>query len=470
MSAELNFGKEISATQLIPDGPPLLAQVNDDLSSSAHPSTTAMDLFFYLAILSALILVIYFSWSGKVFVPLLKAGQEARWSKFILKPSILWALMGTIFLTFRTFLWFFYRPFPPALREEAPLLTVVIPAYNEGPMVQKAIYSVLSANYPGEKLEVLVIDDGSRDDTWSYVRSASDQYPNSVTAVRFPENKGKRLALEEGFRRARGEIVVTVDSDSIIEANTLLSIVGPFRDQKVGAVAGRVAVFNRKQGLIPKMLKVRYLFSFDVLRAIQSTYRTVYCCPGALSAYRISVVREVLDQWINQTFLGTICTYGEDRSMTNYILSKGYHTVYQRTAQVFTIVPWTYKRLWKMYLRWDRSYIRETLRLFKIVWQRPFWPFLITLVDLFITNLRYPIGYVNLVLLVVLSIYYPVTVLRLFCVIGLFSLLNMLYYLKSERSWDFLYGVFYAYFSFLALFWIFPYALLTVRSRSWMTR
>ncbi len=433
-------------------------------------TSSFVDGLFYLAIIASLLFIIYFSLSGKVFNPLIKAGQQGHWAKLVLRPSMLWASMGMIFLIFRTFLWFSYRPFPPASMDDAPSLTVIIPAYNEGPMVKKAIYSVLAAHYPLEKLEIMVIDDGSRDDTWTYIKAAFIENPSLISAIRFPHNKGKRAALEEGFRRARGEIVVTLDSDSVIESHTLLEIAGPFRDPKVGAVAGRVAVFNREQGVIPKMLKVRFLFSFDVLRAVQSTYRTVYCCPGALSAYRSSVVRQVLDQWVNQVFLGNTCTYGEDRAMTNYILSKGYNTVYQRSAQVYTIVPWTYKKLWKMYLRWDRSYVRETIRLFKIVWKRPLWSRIITLIDLFITNLRFPIGYLNLVLLAIFSVQHPFTVLRLFCVIGLFSLMNMLYYLKNERSWDFLYGILYSYFSFLALFWIFPYAVVTLRSRSWMTR
>jgi hyaluronan synthase len=441
-----------------------------NLRPESKALTQLVDGLFYTVIIAGLVSIAYFSFSGKIFNPLIKVGQQAQWVKLILKPSILWALMGTIFLAFRTFLWFSYRPFPPASMDTAPSLTVIIPAYNEGPMVQKAIYSVLAAQYPREKLEVLVIDDGSQDDTWCYIKSTFRENPALVTAIRFSKNRGKRAALERGFRRARGEIVVTIDSDSVIESRTLLEIAGPFRDPKVGAVAGRVAVFNREQGIIPKMLKVRFLFSFDVLRAVQSKYRTVYCCPGALSAYRTAVVRRVLNPWINQTFLGITCTYGEDRSMTNFILSEGYNTVYQRTAQVYTVVPWTYKKLWKMYLRWDRSYIRETIRLFKLVWKRPVGTRIITVIDLFLTNLRYPIGYVNLVLLVFFSVHYPVTILRLFCVIGLFSLMNMMYYLKNERSWDFLYGILYAYFSFLSLFWIFPYALFTLRSRSWMTR
>jgi hyaluronan synthase len=291
-----------------------------------------------------------------------------------------------------------------------------------------------------------------------------------VTAVRFPVNKGKREALAEGFSRARGEVVVTIDSDSVITKGSLLAMVGPFRDPEVGAVAGKVKAYNLEEGIIPRMLHVRYILSFDYLRAVQSTYRTVYCCPGALAAYRVGVVRRVLEQWRAQTFLGVPCTYGEDRALTNYILSLGYDSVYQGSAVVHTVVPRSYKKLTRMYLRWDRSHIRETFHFLRIVWKRPFWPCLVSLFDTVITNLRYPVGWSVLGLLVYRSLENPGTLLRVFLAIGIFSLLHTLYYVYSERRGDFWYGVIYAYFSFLTLFWIFPYALLTVRSKSWMTR
>ena len=442
----------------------------DQLLKKQDVHSTITDMVLYTVIAAGLIVMIWSSFSGNVFNPLIQAVRNEHWSKVIVSPSILWALMGAVFLTFRTVLWLLYRPSPPASFDKAPILTVIIPAYNEGPMVKKAIYSVLASRYPREKLEIFVVDDGSRDDTWKHIKSAHSEFPDLITAVRFPNNKGKRAALEKGFRKARGEIVVTVDSDSVIERDTLLAIAGPFRDPGVGAVAGKVVVYNKSQGIIPKMLQVRYILAFDMLRAVQSTYSTVYCCPGALSAYRTSVVRQVLEQWINQTFLGVSCTYGEDRSLTNYILSRGFNTVYQRSARVHTVVPWTYEKLCKMYLRWDRSYIRETFRFFRILWKRPLWSRIISLVDLFITNLRYPLGYINLSLFIILSFRQPAVTLRLFCAIGLFSMLNMFYYLKSERSWNFFYGILYSYFSFLGLFWIFPYAFLTVRSKSWMTR
>jgi hyaluronan synthase len=378
--------------------------------------------------------------------------------------------MGMLLLSFRTFLWFRYRPLPSADPADAPAMTVIIPAYNEGSMVEKAIDAVASASYPRERLEVIVVDDGSKDDTWEYIKFAARRYPGLVNPIRFTENRGKRAALEAGFRRAKGEIVVTIDSDSIIERDTLLAMAGPFRDRSVGAVAGKINVYNRDRGLIPRMLHVRYVLSFDFLRAVQSTYRTVYCCPGALSAYRTTAVLQVLDTWKNQTFLGAPCTYGEDRSLTNFILSLGYDAVYQRTAIVHTKVPETYLKLCKMYLRWDRSYVKEEIRFAKIVWNRPPLPRLIALFDGLITNLRYPVGYLVLAMLIFMSVNNPLTILRLLLAIGLMSFLNVLYYLRSERSWNFIYGILYSYFSFFTLFWIFPSAVITVRARSWMTR
>ncbi len=422
------------------------------------------------AIVGGLLGVLYFSLSGRVFLPLLHAIDGRHWLRMIARPSLIWLLVGTVFLVFRTFLWFRYRAFSPVSADTAPVLTVIIPAYNEGAMVGKSIDSVVAADYPRDRLEVLIVDDGSKDDTWEYIESAAARHAGIVTALRFDRNRGKRAALESGFRRARGEIVVTIDSDSVIDRETLLAIAGPFRDPRVGAVAGKVAVYNRHQGLIPRMLHVRYILSFDLLRAVQSTYGTVYCCPGALAAYRVSALREVLEDWVRQTFLGVPCTYGEDRALTNYILGRGYDTVYQRSAVVHTMVPLTYSKLCKMYLRWDRSYVREEIRFAGIVWKRPPVARIIAIVDAVITNLRYPLGYATLAALIALSMSDPMTIVRVLLVMAAMTTLNMLYYLRSERSWDFLFGIFYAYFSFFALFWVFPYAVATVRSRSWLTR
>lgn len=408
--------------------------------------------------------------SHKLIDPLIVLVVRHDWVGLILRPSLIWFFMGVLLLVIRTTLWVWYRPFPTATYADAPRLTVVIPAYNEGAMVRRAIVSCAEADYPSDRLEIIVIDDGSRDDTWMHIKLAERQYPNLVSTVRFPENRGKRAALASGFRKASGEILVTVDSDSIIDQAALLAIAGPFMDPKVGAVGGKVCVLNRFEGLLPRMLHVRFILSFDFLRSAQSVYGTVYCCPGALSAYRASVVKRVLPKWEHQTFLGAECMIGEDRALTNDTLALGYKTVYQGSAIVHTIVPETYSNLCKMYLRWDRSYIREEIRLMGIVWKLPLAARLITLLEKTITNLRYPVSYVSLGLMFYFTFHDPWTIMRLLVSIGIISTFYMLYYLNSERSWEFAFGVVYAYFYFFTLLWIFPYAFLTVRNRFWLTR
>jgi hyaluronan synthase len=181
-------------------------------------------------------------------------------------------------------------------------------------------------------------------------------------------------------------------------------------------------------------------------------------------------VRTVLEPWLKQRFLGAQATVGEDRALTNDIMRLGYDSIYQRTAVVLTIVPTTYKKLSRMLLRWNRSFIREELRFALIVWKRPLHARLIALFDSIITDLRYPVAYLTLILLGTAFLHDMRVLPRVLVAIGVISFFYSLYYLRSERSFNIVYGVLYEYFSFFLLFWIFPWALVSVRARGWMTR
>lgn len=465
MASSLNQLTTGGATRIVPGAhnpaPP---------QGPSGPRRDGWDWLLRAAILCGLPVLLYLTLHNGLIQPLVTEAENHQWMRLILLPTILWMVMGTVLLTFRTIFWLRYRPFPPATFEDAPELTVIIPAYNEGEMVLKTIESVATALYPPKRLTIFAVDDGSTDDTWHYIQRGAARYPGLVTPIRFRKNRGKRAALSAGFRRCRGSVVVTIDSDSIIEPGSLLAIAGPFRDPKVGAVAGQVLVYNRRESLIPRMLHVRFILAFDLLRAVESSYGNVYCCPGALTAFRASAVLQVLDRWSQQTFLGSPCTIGEDRAMTNLILGSGYDTVYQRTAVVHTLAPVGYRKLCRMLIRWDRSYVREECCFMRIVWNRPLKTRLIALFDRAITNLRYPVHYASLFLILFLSVRHPAILARFLLAVGLMSLYNMFYYLRSERSLDFCYGIFYAYFELVALFWIFPYSLATARSRGWLTR
>jgi len=167
------------------------------------------DTFFRCVILAALFIVLCASWKLRVFHGLIHTSRSYGWLGLVAKPSMLWTALGMLMLLFRTVLWFRYRTLPPAQFDDAPSLTVVIPAYNEGQMVSRSIESVVRASYPRERLEILAIDDGSSDDTWQYIEHAAAGHRDLVTTLRFARNRGKRAALEAGFRRARGEVILS---------------------------------------------------------------------------------------------------------------------------------------------------------------------------------------------------------------------------------------------------------------------
>jgi hyaluronan synthase len=374
------------------------------------------------------------------------------------------------FQLFRTVLWACYKPYPVA-DGSWPNLTVIIPAYNEGAMVEQAIAAVAASDYPADRLEIICIDDGSQDDTWSYIQQAQRRFPNLVRPMRFSANRGKKEGLYAGFSRGRGEIFVTIDSDSLIASDALRHLVSPLiHDPRIGAVAGNVKVHNRHQSFMGKMQGVRFV-NLDYLRASQSLYRAVICVPGSLSAYRRTALMPHLSAWRHQTFLGAPCHHSEDRALTNFILRSGHYTYYQRTALVYTLVPETYRGVCKMYLRWERGNVRESCVQLGYLFTRYRDKYrLLPIVEFFLAQLEYPLTLLCLGLLAVTVLIYPLILIKLLAALGVISVVNLIYYLWLERDLEFIYGVIYTYYAFFLLQWIYPYALVTVRNRHWMTR
>jgi hyaluronan synthase len=391
-----------------------------------------------------------------------------------LLPSASAVVLAT--LGIRLGLWLTYRPVaPPPAGSPLPSLTIVIPAFNEGPGVRTTIDSILAADYPASELTVIAVNDGSRDDTGRHLDDAARAYPGRVTVIHLPENRGKRHALHAGFSRATSDLIATVDSDSRVFTDTLRHLVAPFiADANTGGVAGQVRVWNRRRNLLTRMLHVRYLLGFDLIRAYQSQLKTVWCCPGALQCYRRSLVAPHLEAWRDQTFLGAACKNGDDHAMTNLVLSLGADTRYQQSARVETLVPETYGRLTRMFTRWGRSATREGLRALRFTPRRAaaLGPFRGTLMAL--DALAQPASILLRVGAVLggawLLFFDPMWLLRGLVAGTLFGILYGLVYLRSERSWDFAYGILYGWFAMFALFWVQPWATLTVRRNTWLTR
>lgn len=382
-------------------------------------------------------------------------------------------IFQVLFLIYIAYLYIKYKPITSVKDEKLPTCTIIVPAYNEGKLVYETLKSISESDYPKSKIEIIAIDDGSKDDTWYWIQKANFDLNNQITIYQQPQNKGKRHALYRGFTTGKGEVFITIDSDSVIEKNTIRNLVSPFVvNENCGGVAGNVKVLNKTQGIIPRMLNVSFVFSFEFIRAAQSSLGFVLCTPGALSAYKREAVLHSLKDWIEQKFMGSYATIGEDRAMTNLILKQGYDVQFQKNANVFTNTPTGFRNLHKMFTRWGRSNVRETLMMNQFVFKN------FRKENKFGARFIFINQWVKLLLalpLIVFMIYFLFTHPFLYVISALvstfvFSSIQTFFFAKKynfiEALWAYPYSVFYLF----ALFWVFPFSILTVKNGNWLTR
>ncbi|WP_081990239.1 glycosyltransferase [Psychroserpens sp. Hel_I_66] len=386
--------------------------------------------------------------------------------------TTLFSFKAGLFL-FMLYKFFRYKPVSSVSDTELPRITVIVPAYNEGKQVWDTLMSLAESDYPQEKIEILSIDDGSKDDTWSWMQDAKHKLGDRLVILQQPENKGKRHALYRGFNLGIGDIFVTVDSDSIVNGDTLRNLVSPFvKDEKCGAVAGNIRVLNNKKAILPKMLDVSFVLSFEFVRSAESKLNSVLCTPGALAAYRSSAVHKCLPEWINQTFMGKPSDIGEDRAMTNMILKQGKHVLFQKNAVAYTNVPEDFTGLYKMFIRWGRSNVRENLAMAKYVFTNFREGNKSGIRLLFVSQfLEMLLSYPFVLMMLLFVMVHPLLFLgSTFFSILILSSFSVIFYSKryniSESIWAYSYSILYTF----GLFWITPYAIATASRRGWLTR
>lgn len=395
------------------------------------------------------------------------------WGFAIIAVSIAFLGVKGLFFIYNIILYIRYKPVTGVSDELLPTCTVIVPAYNEGPLVYHTLMSLIQSDYPAHKMQLIAIDDGSKDDTWQWILKAKSELGDRVTIHKQPKNMGKRHALYYGFNNGSGDVFVTVDSDSVVKPDTLRNLVSPMAtNENCGAVAGNVRVLNSEGGIIPKMLNVSFVLSFEFIRSAEGALGSVFCTPGALAAYRREAVFACLPEWINQTFMGKRSDIGEDRAMTNMIMKQGYSINFQSNAYVLTNVPEKYKGLYKMFIRWGRSNVREGIKTARFVF----------------TNFRSEsklgtrILFMNQLLTILTA--FPFLLLMLFIIatqpllflastlLGIFvySSFPVFFYARRYNLRESLYAYTYSLFYTFSLFWITPYAIATAGKSGWLTR
>ncbi|XP_056618606.1 hyaluronan synthase 1 [Triplophysa dalaica] len=175
---------------------------------------------------------------------------------------------------------------------------------------------------------------------------------------------GKREVMYTAFKALGSSVdyIQVCDSDTKLDPLATVELCKVLESNpKYGAVGGDVKILNLKESYISFMSSLRYWMAFNIERACQSFFNCVSCISGPLGLYRNDLLQQFLESWYNQKFLGTHCTFGDDRHLTNRMLSMGYATKYTARSKCYTETPGQFLRWLNQQTRWTKSFFREWL-------------------------------------------------------------------------------------------------------------
>jgi peptidoglycan-N-acetylglucosamine deacetylase len=220
-----------------------------------------------------------------------------------------------------------------------PKVSIIVPAYNEELNAEKTVHNLLKSIYTD--LEVIFVDDGSKDDTYSKVKNTFANNPK-VTVLTKP-NGGKAAALNHGIKYAKGEILVCIDADTVLPADSIAKMIPYFADNEVGAVAGNVRVGNTLN-MLTYWQSIEYTTSQNFDRRAFDAVNAILVVPGAIGAFRKTAMEEV-DGF-------TTDTLAEDCDLTLRLLRAGYRIRSCNESLALTEAPETLNMFLKQRSRW----------------------------------------------------------------------------------------------------------------------
>jgi cellulose synthase/poly-beta-1,6-N-acetylglucosamine synthase-like glycosyltransferase len=229
-----------------------------------------------------------------------------------------------------------HHPDGPVLPPVTERVTVIVPAYNEAAGIEAAVRSIAASTHP---VEIIVVDDGSTDDTAGIVEALN---LSGVTLIRQP-NGGKPTALNTGIQAASHDLIVMVDGDTVFEPDTVRALIQPFADPKIGAVSGNTKINNRG-GMLGAWQHIEYVVGFNLDRRLFDVAECMPTVPGAIGAFRKDALTRV----------GGVSTdtLAEDTDLTMALARDGWRVVYRDDARAWTEAPASLGALWRQRYRW----------------------------------------------------------------------------------------------------------------------
>jgi hyaluronan synthase len=372
----------------------------------------------------------------------------------------------------------------PRKSNAMPLVSVIIATKNEPFLIYDAVDSCLTSSY--KNLEVIIVNDGS-DDNGMTAAAISDIVATDslrVKTLHLERNMGKRKAMAAGFKMiTQSEIVIFLDSDTIIEKDAISKLVTCMvNDRDLGAIVGYCRALNADQNALTKMQDTWYHSSFTIGKGMEHVFGTVTCCSGILSAYRVEAVKQCIDAWADDHFLGAEFMAGDDRQLTAYVFggtrenidknARRWKTGYCESALSISETPAKLRKFVRQQIRWMQSWTRVFL--FTAPW---FW------------KGRHPLSIGVYYLTLGLSFVSPIIAVRnlvwaplvegqwgsaAIYVGGLtflsiwFAINFKLYNPKSGKRW--MWRIVFTFISVNVLYWCLYYAIITIRKNDWLTR
>ncbi len=235
--------------------------------------------------------------------------------------------------------------------DKKPMVSILVPCYNEEKVIKASLESLINQTY--SNYEILVIDDGSTDDT--YLIAKNLEFNNGKTKLKAytKPNSGKADALNFGIEKAKGDLFLAVDADSKISSDALELMVKYFEDPKVAAVAGSVYVTNG-DNLWTKLQALEYIQGLNLVRNGQAFFKLVNIIPGPIGMFRKSAVKAIGKY--------TDDTYAEDCDLTLRLIEAGYKIDYEIDAVSYTEAPESLLDLLKQRYRWTRGILQSILK------------------------------------------------------------------------------------------------------------
>lgn len=249
-----------------------------------------------------------------------------------------------------------------------PRVTVITPMFNEGANIRRTLASILAQDYPPHLMDIIVVDDCSTDDSYQHAVDAL-RGVRGARVLRNSTNLGKRRSINRAIAETDNEIIVSIDSDVLVDPAAVRQMIRCFASDKVAAVGGRVAISNARESWLTRMQEAKYYYSYFLTKRIEARFKSVMCLSGCLTAYRRKVLVKLLPVLEHRSVLGIEIKYGEDRYLTRMIVKAGYETIMNVHAVCRTTAPTSLSVYLSQQLRWRRSNMVDYLGGLSHVWK-----------------------------------------------------------------------------------------------------